>query len=311
MVLLVASSSLLAMFLTIICFSKTIETASVKKKQLKWIRGESEYGYIDEELEKSLFQRYVFPIWKRLLDGLSKLFQKNRKSSEKSAERNSRLESDLRKAGIRLSPQEYTFLKIMGITGIMVLGFLMAMMLSQNPQLQFLIIIFAALIAILIPRYILKSHIKSRQLSIQNDMPNVLDVLCVSIEAGLSFDAALLKVIERFKGPLIEEFSQVYREIQMGKPRREALASLSARSSVPELQTFASAVAQSEQFGTPMKNVLRIQADQLRVNRRQYAQEKGMKAPVKMMLPMVIFIFPVIFIILLGPTIINVLKFLI
>ena len=99
----------------------------------------------------------------------------------------------------------------------------------------------------------MKSRIKRRQLSIQNQLPNVLDVLSVSIEAGLSFDSALLKVVERFNGPLIDELAQVYREIQMGKPRREALVSLSQRSNVPELQTFVSAVAQSETFGTPMK----------------------------------------------------------
>ena len=160
----------------------------------------------------------------------------------------------------------------------------------------------------MIPRYYIKSRIKTRQLTIQNQLPNVLDVLCVSIEAGLSFDSALLKVVERFKGPLIDEFNQVYREIQMGQPRRDALVSLSQRSNVPELQTFISAVVQSEKFGTPMKNVLLAQAQQLRINRRQHAQEKGMKAPVKMMLPMVIFIFPVMFIILLGPTIISVIK---
>ena len=133
----------------------------------------------------------------------------------------------------------------------------------------------------------------------------MMDILSVSIEAGLGFDAALLKVVESYEGPLIDEMALLYREIQMGKPRREAMIALAERSNVPELQTFVTAVIQSDQFGTPIKNVLRNQAVQLRLNRRQQAQEKGMKAPVKMVIPMILFIFPVIFIVLLGPTVIQ------
>jgi len=218
------------------------------------------------------------------------------------------LEKDLHMAGINLPVHEFMFLKTMSSVGILFLGIFTVLILNVDAQIKLLIILFAAIAAILAPRYFIKSRVKIRQLNIQNQMPNIMDLLSVSIEAGLSFDSSLLKVIDRFSGPLVDELNQVYREVQMGRPRREALSALSQRSNVSELQTFASAVVQSEQYGTPMKNVLRSQAQQLRINRRQLAQEKGMKAPVRMMLPMVIFIFPVIFIILLGPTIINVLK---
>ena len=306
MVFLVVSSSVLTMFLTILCFSKTVKSEVVKKQQLKWIRGESKY--IDEELEKSFFQRYISPVWKKVSLNFLKHSLENRKVSGKTTERNSRLENELRLAGIRLSVQEFIFFRVVGTAGIFIAGFTLALVLFQDITIQFLVLMITLFTAVLIPRYYIKSRIKKRQLSIQNQLPNVLDVLCVSIEAGLGFDSALLKVIERFKGPLIEEFSQVYREVQMGKPRRDALVSLSQRSNVSELQTFVSAVSQSEKFGTPMKNVLLAQAQQLRISRRQHAQEKGMKAPVKMMLPMVVFIFPVIFIILLGPTVISIFK---
>lgn len=306
MPLLVISVSILAMLITLICFSGIIRSEMTKKQQLKWMHKET--VYFDEELEKSFYQRFIDPALKTILVQFSKIFKGLNKDLEKNKERNTQLEKDLHMAGINIPVQEFVFLRIISTAGILFLGLAISLLLNIDAQVKLLIMLFAAIAALLVPRYFLKSRIKLRQLSIQNQMPNIMDLLSVSMEAGLSFDAALLKVIDRFKGPLVDELNQVYREVQMGRPRREALASLNQRSNVSELQTFASAVVQSEQYGTPMKNVLRAQAQQLRINRRQMAQEKGMKAPIRMMLPMVIFIFPVIFIILLGPTIINVIK---
>lgn len=306
MTFLVISASIMALLITLICCSGVIHRETVKKRQLKWMHKET--IYIDEELEKSFYQRFIDPALKTMLAQFSKIFKGFRKDMEKNKDRNTQLEKDLHMAGISLPVHEFVFLRIMSTAGILFLGFAISLLLSIDAQMKLLIILFAAIAAILAPRYFLKSRIKFRRLSIQNQMPNIMDLLSVSIEAGLSFDSALLKVIERFRGPLVDELNQVYREVQMGRPRREALGSLNQRSNVAELQTFASAVVQSEQYGTPMKNVLCAQAQQLRINRRQMAQEKGMKAPIRMMLPMVIFIFPVIFIILLGPTLINVIK---
>lgn len=300
----IISSSALALLLSLCCFSGFINEEKTKRQQLKWIKGEKRY-YFDEELEKSFYQRFIFPLWKNFLNSVAKISKTKRKESLKIKERNIKMLNELRLAGIRMSVQEFMFLRMIGTVGILAFGLIFAFRMKVEAMIQFLVLLFVLIAAILIPRYILKSRIKSRQLAIQNELPNVLDVLSVSIEAGLGFDAALLRVIERFNGPLIEEFAQVSREVQMGKARRDSLSALSQRSNVPELQTFASAVVQAEQFGTPMKNVLRTQAQQLRVARRQQAQEKGMKAPVKMMMPTVFFIFPVIFIILLGPMVIN------
>ena len=299
---LVISAAVLALLVTILCFSRTIQKETVKKQQLNWINGETKY--LDEELEKSFFQRYISPAFRKVQNNLNKMPKNNRKIPAK----NARMENELRLAGLRMTSAEFMFFRIIGTFGILFLGIAFILIAELDVQIKFLVFLGLLFAIVLIPRYYLKSRIKTRQMEIQNQMPNVMDVLCVCIEAGLSFDSALLKVNERFKGPLIEELSQVYREIQMGIPRREALSSLNQRSNVDELKTFASAVVQSEHFGTPIRNVLRTQAQQLRVNRRQQAEEKGAKAPVKMMLPMVIFIFPVIFIILLGPTIINFLN---
>jgi len=306
MFLLVTSTSALALLITLVCFRETISRETVKKKRLKAFGGRP--AYLDEELEKSFFQRYFASILKKSAGIFASISKRGFKPSAKKTERNTKMVRELRLAGVRMPVQEYLFLRIIVAVVILGVGAVAAVLLGPEPQLQMLIVLVALTLAILLPKLVLRSRIRSRQRDIQHQLPSVMDVLSVSMEAGLSFDASLLKATERFKGPLIEELSQVYREVQMGKQRREALASLNQRTNVPELQTFASAVVQSEQFGTPMKNVLRVQAQQLRMNRRQQAQEKGMKAPVRMMPPMVIFIFPVIFIILLGPTVIKVLQ---
>ncbi|MEA4890545.1 MAG: type II secretion system F family protein [Clostridiaceae bacterium] len=303
MTFLVGSFSLMAMLLTMICCRSLIQKETVKNQQLKSLRGERPIW--DEELEKSLWERFLRPVWKRLMEQVSKMAKSRRRNPAKSKSASTQLENDLHHAGIRIGGAEFMFIRLLVTAAILLFGFIGAMEVTDEVEMQFLVVLLALTAAVAAPPFYLRARIKSRQQTIQNQMPSVMDVLGVSIEAGLGFDAALLKVIERFKGPLIDELNQVYREIQMGTPKREALAALNQRSNVSELQTFASAIIQSEQFGTPMKNVLRSQAQQLRVSRRQQAQEKGMKAPVRMMLPMVIFIFPVIFIILLGPTIIN------
>jgi len=155
------------------------------------------------------------------------------------------------------------------------------------------------------PTFFLKSKVKGHQQKIRDQLPDAMDLLGVCIEAGLSFDISLIKVAEKLKGPFIDELLIVHREIQMGRTRREALQHLSDSTEIPELKTFTSALAQAEQLGIPIINVMRVQSVQLRAARKQIAQEKGMKSPVKMLIPMVAFIFPVLFIILLGPTVIN------
>ena len=135
-----------------------------------------------------------------------------------------------------------------------------------------------------------------------------MDLLCVCIEAGLGFDAALLKVSQKLKGPFIDELLIVYREIQMGRTRREALQNLCDATNLDDLKTFASALVQAEQLGIPINNVMRAQSEQLRIERSQQAKEKGMKASIKMLLPMLLFIFPVVFIILMGPTVMNIIE---
>lgn len=170
----------------------------------------------------------------------------------------------------------------------------------------FLITVTGFLIGYLFPRSWLKARAKNRQLEIEKKLPDVLDLLTVSVEAGLGFDAALLKVVEKQKGALAEEFFKVLQEIKMGRPRRDALRELSKRNPIEDLSNVVASLVQADQLGIPIGGVLRNQSKQIRQKHRQKAEEKAQKAPVKMMIPLVFFVFPSIFIIILGPAIIQI-----
>ncbi|KUO78863.1 MAG: hypothetical protein APF81_18300 [Desulfosporosinus sp. BRH_c37] len=167
------------------------------------------------------------------------------------------------------------------------------------------------LIGYLFPNSWLKAKAKQRQKEIQHKLPDVLDLLTVSVEAGLGFDAALLKVVEKQKGVLAEEFLRVLQEIKMGRPRREALRDLARRNKPAEdLSNVVASLVQADQLGISIGGVLRNQALQIRQKQRQRAEEKAQKAPIKMMIPLVFFVFPSIFIIVLGPAVIQIIDML-
>jgi tight adherence protein C len=132
-------------------------------------------------------------------------------------------------------------------------------------------------------------------------MPDALDLLTICVEAGLGFDSAMSKVVEEWENELSAAFGRVIQEIRLGKLRRDALKDMAERVGISEMTSFVAAVVQSEQLGVSMSRVLRIQADQMRMRRRQAAEEKARQAPVKMMIPLVFLIFPAILIVLLGP----------
>ncbi len=158
------------------------------------------------------------------------------------------------------------------------------------------------------PDLALRKKIEARRVSIKRSLPDVLDLMSVSMEAGLGFDAAMSKVVEKYKGPLAEEFARTLREIRMGKKRREALKDMGIRNGVDELYSFVNAVIQADQLGMGMVNIMCQQSDVLRLKKRQAAEEAAMKAPVKMLLPLIFFIFPSIFIILLGPALLQIME---
>jgi len=157
-----------------------------------------------------------------------------------------------------------------------------------------------------VPDIWVNRKIESRQKSISFMLPDTLDLLTISVEAGLGFDAALSKVIKNTKGPLAEEFFRMLQEIRLGSSRRDAFKRLSERTNVPELQGFILAMLQADIFGISVSKVLRIQAREMRIKRRQKAEENAMKAPVKMVFPLILCIFHALLVIVLGPAAIKI-----
>ena len=139
-------------------------------------------------------------------------------------------------------------------------------------------------------------------------IPDSLDLLTISVRAGLGFDAALQKVVEKVKGPLSDEFRRALAEVRVGKQRRDALRDIIARTDVPPLTNFIGAIIQAEQLGVSISKVLQVQSEQLRIERRQRAEEQAAKAPIKMLFPLVGCIFPSLFIVILGPAIILIVQ---
>jgi tight adherence protein C len=164
------------------------------------------------------------------------------------------------------------------------------------------------LIGFYFPSMILSSRISRRQKEIRKAMPDALDLLTICVEAGLGFDAAMHKVSEKWESQLSMAFARVIQEIQLGKLRREALRDMSNRIGLPEMTSFVAAVIQSEQLGVSLSKVLRIQADQMRIRRRQLAEEEAHKAPIKMLIPMGLLIFPSLMIVLLTPAAIRLMQ---
>src|SRR5450759_89861 len=155
-----------------------------------------------------------------------------------------------------------------------------------------------------VPEFWLGGRVKKRQKAILLMVPDTLDLLTISVRAGLGFDGALAKVVEKLKGPLTEEFRRALAEIRVGKARRDALRDIVPRTEVPALTNFIGAIIQAEQLGVSISKVLQVQSEQLRIVRRQRAEEMAAKAPIKMLFPLVGCIFPSLFIVILGPAII-------
>jgi tight adherence protein C len=173
---------------------------------------------------------------------------------------------------------------------------------------KILIIAFFMGLGFYVPDAMLSSKIQRRQKSVRKAMPDALDLLTICVEAGLGFDGAMAKVHEKWDNELSLSFGRVIREIALGKLRREALRDMADRLGIPEMTSFVAAVIQSEQLGVSMAKVLRIQSDQMRMKRRQQAEEEAHKAPIKMLIPMAILIFPSICIVLMTPAFLMLMR---
>lgn len=201
----------------------------------------------------------------------------------------------------RLKAAEFIGLKVLSAIIFTVIGIAAAVFLEAEPMYRVLAAIIGIVVGLTLPDSILDHIIRERQRLVRKSLADCLDLLVVSAEAGLGFDGAVAKVVEKMKGPLAEEFNKALQDMSVGRTRMEALRAMAQRINMPEMTTFVAAIHQADMLGVSISHVLRVQAESLRSLRNLRAREAAAKLPVKLLFPLVFCIFPAIFIVLLGP----------
>lgn len=252
------------------------------------------------ELRKPFSERVIRPFLSRLA---GKKDPKDIKKAQKST-----LKKQLAQAGYPGGLTVGEFVVIQNLFRVITPAAFAAFSLVINPGMLFLSVVIGLMLGILSPRFYLQRKIANRLHGIQRQLPDVLDLLTVAVEAGLGFDAACDKVVEKMRGPIPDEFSLTLRHMRMGQARRDAFKAMGDRIDHPDLNAFVSAIIQADQLGVSIGQVLRIQSEQLRDKRRQRAEEEAAKAPVKMMIPLVFFIFPNVGIVIGCPAIFQIIT---
>ena len=187
-------------------------------------------------------------------------------------------------------------------TGLLTVGALAYLFFAQPaPRIGIMMLVLGPVIGWCLPMAWLSRKVSERQGAILKDLPDTLDLLAISVEAGMGFEGALEIVCQHFSSPLAEEFARTLHEMELGLPRRDAFQNLKRRTEVPELSNFVLALLQADALGIPVGRVLKTQATEMRNKRRQWAREKAAKLPVKMLFPLVLFVFPAIMVVILGP----------
>jgi tight adherence protein C len=255
----------------------------------------------EKELARPFMGRVVLPLMESLGKGIGQLAPVSVQAQ---------VREDLVRAGwqSRFRPVDFLMLQwILMLTLPLMVWFLMGA--AQVPVKVRLV---ESLVFLLLgwrtPMLILRKAVAQRSQRIEKDLPYCLDLLVVSSEAGLGFDGAVQRVVQRTSGPLSEEFDRVLQDMRMGKTRQEAWLGLKERTNVPELNSFVNAVIQASQLGLSLSNVLRVQSDLVRQRRRERAEVQARKMTVKILLPLIFFIFPALFIVILGPVAIIILD---
>jgi tight adherence protein C len=247
------------------------------------------------ELSQPFSERVIMPIMRRLGEMSSRFTPQH--VLEQTRKR-------LELAGNPYQMDASTFLVLHFVAAVVLGGLLLLVALFSKTfsvPIKILLVVIFTVLGYFLPDLLIKSIIDRRQKSVRKAMPDALDLLTICVEAGLGFDAAMSKVNEKWDNELSMAFGRVIREIQLGKLRRDALRDMAERLGLAEMTSFVAAVIQSEMLGVSMAKVLRIQSDQMRVKRRQHAEEEAHKAPIKMIFPMGLLIFPALMIILLTP----------
>lgn len=248
------------------------------------------------EFEQPFSERFLRPI----LQALSKLVSRNTPGNVMDT-----AQKRLLHAG---NPNNLTVADFMGIKGLVAfllaaLGLAIGIVTGASVLFDLLIFLLLGGLGFLLPDFWLGSKVRQRRNQIQKALPDAIDLLSISVEAGLGFDAAMNRLVEKTRSELAYEFARVISEMRVGVPRRDALKSLADRTGVQDLSVFVTAIVQAEQLGASIVSVLRIQSNEMRIRRRQRAEVLAHQAPIKMLFPMAFLIFPPMFVVILGPAI--------
>ncbi len=254
---------------------------------------------IEMELEKPVKQRIIAPMLEKLANLVSSLTPAGALRA---------IDDKLETAGRpwSLGAKEFVGLKVLSTGASVILGMLFYNFIDAQLMVRILGFALVVFIGIILPDYMLQRAINNRQTQIRKVLADTLDLLTVSVEAGLGLDGAMQKVTEKLHNPLSDEMARALQEIRVGKMRMDALRDMARRVKVTELSSFVAAICQADQLGVSISKVLRVQGDTLRTQRSQRAREEAAKLPVKMLFPLVFFIFPALFVVVAGPAFIQI-----
>ena len=278
----------------------TTNTAAMVQQRLSVYGGEKPLSIEEIELQRPFSERVLRPAIEKLGSLLSR-------STPQKARQDLLNKLELAGRPGNLTPEDFAAVRIVVAIVGAVVGFLLGLLLG-NILYMVISLSIGAILGFYLPVLWLKQKVDARRSEIQKGLPDALDLLVSCVDAGLGFDAALARVTDKYRNALSDLLSKALREISLGRPRLEALDEMGRSSGVEDLHNFMQAVIQSEQFGTGIGKILRIQADEMRRKRRQRAQERGAQATLKMMLPMVGCIFPTLWIVLLGPAVLILMR---
>ena len=260
----------------------------------------------DDELSKPFSERVLKPLFGKFSQSISRMIPSGDGQSAGAAKQKRMLEQ----TGWSITVDDYNAMQV----AAMIIGVILGALLGLTMRVDMMRLLFYALLGgyggFAILRFVVTSQATKRKKALERQLPDMLDLLSVSVEAGLGFEQALFEITQNMEGPLVDEIAVTYREMSMGRSRRDALILLGERCDTEDVKSFTGALVQAGQLGISIKNVLQAQAAALRRTRRNRVQEQAAKMSTKILLPMLIFIFPVLFIVLLGPSLLSIMEIL-
>jgi tight adherence protein C len=253
------------------------------------------------ELDSSFTERVLFPL-------LTRTQTMGRRLTPEDASERIREKLELAGNPFGWTVERVMAGKVVGFAAALVVSLTLALIMGLSFLTTLGFVVIVSLVGYMAPNMYLYQQTFDRSEKLQRALPDAIDLLTISVESGLGFDAACAQVARNTEGPLSEEFARMLQEMQIGRGRSEALRSLAERTNLPDLRSFVSAMVQADAFGIPVGQVLRVQSSEIRVKRRQWAEEMAQKVPVKILVPLIFCILPCLFIAVLGPAGISIMN---